>query len=212
MTPPQINEWQYRDQMGEIMPWFTRSFLDVLDCWNLRNLYVLEVGTGWSTKWWLTRGATVDSLDTNATWLEQARQHVEQAGIIANGPAKGLPLSTYVLFILIKTTVDIERVIRNCRYDIIVIDNDESAIDRVDVAKAVIPSCKMGGKVILDNANRPELDPIHKMLQYNVRHSYPQTGHPDWRTDCWDFTTRLRWDDLSYEQAAAKQKILRNQT
>src|SRR6185312_3473548 len=66
----ELVQWQKLDKNGICFPWFTHSFLEQLDNWNLSGKIVWEWGAGKSTKWWVNRGCTVYSVETNLNWIE----------------------------------------------------------------------------------------------------------------------------------------------
>lgn len=63
-------QWQKLDGNGICYPWFTHPFLDQLDKWDLRGKFVWEWGSGKSTKWWVSRGCVVYSVETDLGWME----------------------------------------------------------------------------------------------------------------------------------------------
>lgn len=82
MLPPLV-QWQKYDDGGIVYPWFTHPFLEVLDKWDLKNKSILEWGGGYSTFWWVSRGAHVVCVETNSEWasLIQAEINEKELGI-----------------------------------------------------------------------------------------------------------------------------------
>ena len=76
MMPPLV-QWQKLDSSNICYPWFTHPFLEVLDKWDLDNKIVLEWGGGYSTLWWISRGAFVHCVETSQEWLNAIEQSLK---------------------------------------------------------------------------------------------------------------------------------------
>jgi hypothetical protein len=62
------------DGHGAPVPWLSRPVVDYLDQLDLRGLSVFEFGGGASTSWWVSRGASVTTVESNRRWFERLTQ------------------------------------------------------------------------------------------------------------------------------------------
>ncbi len=190
MSLPNIqNEWQNRDSNGVILPWYTESFLRVLQSWDLANKRIFEWGSGYSTIWLSNKCKKLISVEHDEAWATTVRAAVNGNTEVFHIPG-GL---TYC-----------EKILEFEPFDIVIIDGDGA--DRSLCAKPALQRVKAGGIIILDNADWPINAPIHHLLRHNIRHSYPQIGHPDWRTDYWEINN-FEPCDIGYEKAATLRKL-----
>ena len=66
------NEWQHRDpETGLVLPWYTKSFLDELATWDLKDKSVLEIGGGASTLWWCRKANSVYLVEDNQEYWDE---------------------------------------------------------------------------------------------------------------------------------------------
>lgn len=182
--------WQHLDDQGDLMPWYTKPFLDQLRNWDLLDKDVLEFGGGYSTLWWAKSARSVYTIEDNRDWAQTIEKNLTSRGhknalIVHEEDAQSY----------------LNRAGSQELYDIVIIDGSH----RTDCASVALQVVKPNGRIILDNSewwwNKADR-PIHDLLRYNEHHSYPQPRHPDWRTDYWVIRTKERWDHLGYEEAA----------
>lgn len=78
---PALVQWQKLDSNDVCYPWFTHPMLEVIDKWDLRGKTVLEWGGGYSTIWWVSRGAFVHCVETSREWLGCIREELDGMGL-----------------------------------------------------------------------------------------------------------------------------------
>lgn len=171
------NEWQHRDESGMVLPWYTKSFLDELVTWDLKDKVVFEYGCGASSLWWNKKCKKLYGVESNADY---------HAAVVEATWPKALIILPYE-----DNVQGYANSIKICceQFDIIIIDGEpiqwrdacvQSAIDRI------VP----GGKLIIDNWMQPSVGWIPSeetqqlLSQYPVQ-IYKQEGHPDWSTAVW---------------------------
>lgn len=172
------NEWQHRDSSnGLVFPWYTKSFLEVLATWELKDKVVFEYGAGASTVWWAKKARKVYGVESNADY--------HAAAINAAWPK---PL---VILPLEMNENGYANAIKYCgeQFDIIIIDGDPIKWRDACVQPA-LDCLNPGGKLIIDNWMQPSVgwmpsEETQRILsQYPVQ-VYHQEGHPDWKTAVW---------------------------
>jgi len=68
--PPPHPDTQYIDERnGLVFPWFTKTFLDVLKTWDLKDKRVFEYGGGHSTTWWRHHAKEVCTVEADGMWI-----------------------------------------------------------------------------------------------------------------------------------------------
>lgn len=171
-------EWQFVDEkLGILFPYYTKSFIDVLDTWHLKGKNIFEYGAGHSTKWYATKEAIVYSVDSNILWCELLRQDWEKDKSLNYGGLFWLPDE--------KLYINQVNNFHGERFDIIIIDGDPVAWRDGCILEA-LKVIKSGGIIIVDNwcqesVYMPSKKVIDKLCGYN-RVVYVQDGHPDWET------------------------------
>lgn len=186
LSPKNINEWQFLDKNGMVLPWYTKPFLDILVTWNTKNWDVFEWGGGYSTVWWAAHAKSIVTVDNNLEWMSAVQKYLNQLNLtnvtIKNRElaknadiGEGGELSTYVM------AIDEDQKL----YDCIIIDGWH----RNTCATKVLNHLKPNGILILDNANQASCDlnslPTFELLKKYKHYSFLQPGHKDWRTDYW---------------------------
>lgn len=157
-----MNEWQHRcSETGLVLPWYTKSFLDELVTWDLKDKVVLEIGGGASTLWWCRKANSVYLVEDNQEYWDELF-------------SKGIP------------NLYSGKINPHGPFDIVIVDGEP--IEQRDYCiKAAIGCLKPGGKLIVDNWLQPSVgwlpsEEAQQLLsQYPVK-VYPQEGHPDWKT------------------------------
>jgi predicted O-methyltransferase YrrM len=205
LTTP--NEWQHKDESlgGILFPWYTKSFLDELVTWDLKDKAVFEFGAGASTLWWGRRCKNVYAVESNETYLEAVRAKVDEMGIYYAGAKE-----TYLKFIT-KPGV---------QFDIVVIDG-EPIQWRDDCVKPALDCLKPGGKLIIDNWDQPSVgwlpsEETKALLAPYTCEIFPQEGHPDWKTavftiDRLSLSDPKLWEDTNYYIDKLKEVATLNQ-
>lgn len=167
------NEWQHRDPAtGLVFPWYTKSFLDELVTWDLKDKVVFEYGAGASTLWWFKKCQAVYGAESNRDWFMQVIKATKGGGCIT----------------LLENKKDYIKAARQFvrLYDIIVIDG-EPIEWRDDCVPYALAYLKPGGRLIIDNWLQPSVgwmpsEETQQLLSQYPSIVYPQTGHPDWKT------------------------------
>jgi predicted O-methyltransferase YrrM len=165
-----MNEWQHRcSETGLVLPWYTKSFLDELVTWELKDNKVLELGGGSSSLWWNKKAGEVLTVEASSEWAE---------AIAAKGVTVAIA-EFKELFIQWASGVP-------NFYDIVVIDC-EPIEWRDDCVLPALRTLKPGGKLIIDNWEQPSVGWLPSeetkalLAPYPVK-VYPQAGHQDWTT------------------------------
>lgn len=172
----ELHEWRYLDKKGEqVLPWYTRSALDVLESVDMSNKMVWEYGLGLSTCWYAKNAQVVCGIDSDYNWLRDV-EHT---------------LSHYNLShkkMLMYENVNKEFYV-NCidnvapdSFDIIVVDGEY----RNECTIKAIQKAKDGCLIILDNWLQNSVEIASQEVQ-DLVNKYPHTiykqeGHPDWQT------------------------------
>lgn len=166
------NEWQYRDADGTVLPWYTKSFLDELVTWDLKDKVVFEYGAGASTLWWARKCRNVYAVESNLQFLEAVRAKVDEMGICF-----ACTKETYLKFITKPGIL----------FDIVIVDG-EPVEWRDECVERALKYLKPGGRLIIDNWDQPSVwipnDETLKLIKAMPHTIYPQDGHPDWQTLC----------------------------
>lgn len=170
------NEWQHRDPTtGLVFPWYTKSFLDELVTWDIKDKVVFEYGAGASTLWWNKKAKHVFTVESNEQYFEALIKHIGHQSVMMYAPTR----ADYINY----------STVHPCKWDIVIVDGEPIAW-RDDCVKAAIPHMKPGGRLIIDNWLQPSVgwmpsEETQQLLsQYPVQ-VYPQEGHPDWKTAVW---------------------------
>lgn len=169
------NEWQHRDpETGLVFPWYTKSFLDELVTWELKDKTVFEYGAGASTVWWARKAREAYGVESNADY--------HAAVVNATGPKALviLPLEINESWYANSIKVCCEQ------FDIIIIDG-EPIEWRDDCVKPAIDCLKPGGKLIIDNWMQDSVgwlpsEETQRIVTALPHVIYSQDGHPDWKT------------------------------
>ena len=127
------------DQDGRPIPWIPYAAVSFLSGRLTPELTVLELGSGYSTLWFMGRVARVVSLEHNEKWLAWMRERVgPNVNLIST--AGGTP-DTYLA--PLRGTRE--------RFDLILIDG----IHRIDAFQAALQILTPSGVIVLDDSHRP---------------------------------------------------------
>lgn len=163
------NEWQNRDsQSGLVFPWYTKSFLDELVTWDLKDKIVFEYGCGASSLWWASRCKKLYGVENNKEYFETVVSHIGDKACLAHETEENPYINSIRQWGVL--------------FDIIVVDGgwrDESI-------PTVLEHLKPGGKIIYDNWMQPSVccqtEEVQELLLSFPHAIYKQEGHPDWQT------------------------------
>jgi hypothetical protein len=168
------NEWQHRcPETGLILPWYTKSFLDELVTWDLKDKNVLEFGMGASTLWWGKHCNHITSFETNRDWYNATIMKLVDLDVSSDEYH-------------IDSIEEIENELIEL-YHIAIVDIDpvEWRDKCIELAAA---SLLQGGRLIIDNWDQKSVwvpaDETRKLLADWPVKIYLQEGHPDWVTAC----------------------------
>lgn len=166
------NEWQYLDENnGLVMPWYTRSFLNELTFWELKDKTVFEYGAGSGTLWWNKKAKKVVTVENNSRFYDCL--------------VRGIGINSVILYEVEKEEYITSITNQKTTFDIIIVDGDPVEW-RDECIKTAIKSLKDSGILIVDNYDQKSVyvpsDEIRELLSsYNCK-TYKQDGHPDWQT------------------------------
>jgi hypothetical protein len=127
------------------LPWFTYAAISFLEPRLKPSFSVFEYGAGFSTLWWASRVAAVNSCENDQAWLtrlEQQRPQNAQLFYEERGPAYWQKAAAF-------------------SSDIIVIDGR----DRVECARACLPGLRPTGVIVWDNSDRARYEPGYDRLK-----------------------------------------------
>lgn len=164
------NEWQHRcPETGLVLPWYTKSFLDELVTWDLKDKVVFEYGCGASTLWWAANARLVYAVESDPDWHAAVTETYPNNCVVA----RPLDLKDYVGSI---------KHMHDGFFDIIVIDG----IRRDECVPIALRSLNPKGVLIFDNWMQPSVEvqreETQRLLLALPHKIYKQTGHPDWQT------------------------------
>lgn len=198
-----INMWQSKDRDGTTLPYFSKTFLDQLTSWNIKDWQVFIWGAGdcptESTLFWFARhAASVVYVDWNEDWILQLSHFLKKIKVdnvefrcraIENitvtdslfGVVKRNTLSDYgedSSYVKAITESD------KC-YDCIIVDGHHRNTCIEQAVKYVRP----GGVIIFNNANQKTIginsERTYRLLEKYLHYSFLHPDHIDWRTDYW---------------------------
>lgn len=128
-------------QFGKVLPWWSYSAINFIDQIVPTSAEVLELGSGYSTLWWLSRGNRVVAIEPSPEWATKVAQEAnfasERLRMLNHDPSTALTLPE----------------ISNTKFDIIVIDHSG---DRSTATEDFFPFLADQGILIFDNSDRPE--------------------------------------------------------
>lgn len=164
------NEWQHTcPETGLVLPWYTKSFLDELVTWDLKDKVVFEYGCGASSLWWASKCKQLYGVENNRDYFEALCEHLR------HNPAR------------IAYETEENGYISSIRqwqrqFDIIIVDGQW----RDESIPTVLEHLKPGGKIIYDNWMQPSVccqtEEVQAVLLGMPHKIYSQEGHPDWKT------------------------------
>lgn len=72
-----LTDTQYHNEHGEIYPWFTQPCLEWLNTVDLSDKWIVEYGSGSSTKWFAKRCAWINSVEANREWFNKTKAEID---------------------------------------------------------------------------------------------------------------------------------------
>lgn len=148
---------------GKPLPWYTYPAINMLSKMKLNNLRVFEYGSGNSTKWWLTKTKSINSVEHIEGWFKKLNLKCIKL-IPKNSAANKKHYSK------INTSYDKDGISYACEifnyegnFDIIIIDG----ISRVTSTFAAVQKLNENGFIIFDNSDRKEYGIAYKYLYDN---------------------------------------------
>lgn len=167
----QKTEWQFVDeetQTGLLFPWLTKSCLDEIVTWNLKDKVIFEYGLGASTVWWSIKCHKVYGVESNKEYYLKVAEYVF--------PRVNMSLETESNA-YINCPMQWGRI-----FDIIVIDG----IYREECVPVALECLNKDGCIIYDNWMQPSVEvqseETQKLLLSYPHNIYHQEGHADWKT------------------------------
>lgn len=185
---------QYVDDNNQILPWYTKPFLNELLLWDIKDWDIFEWGSGYSTIWYASHCKSVTSIECDKSWKYFLEQVISEKNI-TNTIIKLRAVDTQYSTSLSeggKRSAYVQAIEEdNKKYDCIIIDG----LHRNECAKHVLSHLKPGGILILDNAHQKSIGinstSTFVLFRGYEHHSFLQTNnccYPDWRTDYWKIT------------------------
>ncbi len=213
MQPPHPS--QYIDHRnGLVLPWFTKSFLDILVTWDTKNWDVFEWGCGYSTIWFADNCRTVTSIENDEQWVNEVNQELinrnvpnaiikyRKAELSSDPVSHPSPFLAWTGSEAYPWAYSVGEKGENSPY-VNAIDEDDRLYDCIVIdgyhrntcAEHVLKHLKKGGIVIVDNANQSslgidsgktfELLKAYEHFSFRDHNSIPFLS--DWKTDYWIF-------------------------
>lgn len=163
------NEWQHRcPETGLVFPWYTKSFLDVLATWELKDKVVFEYGMGASSLWWASKCKKLYGVESNREYFSTVAYHIADKACLAHETEEVKYINSICQWGL--------------KFDVIVVDGSW----RDESIPTVLEHLKPGGKIIYDNWMQPSVccqtEEVQATLLALPHQIYKQEGHPDWQT------------------------------
>jgi hypothetical protein len=170
-----VEQWIKIDETnGLIFPYYSHTFLDILNAWDIKNWKVFEYGGGDSTTWWRNKTNECVSVDTNPAWSQKCDLILESTKDKFIEYPLGIVEQTGELF------------------DCIVIDG-EPVIWRDECTETALKCLKKGGILIIDNWLQDTIEGLGNndwlrskvLLKDYEGTAYKQPNHKDWKTAYW---------------------------
>lgn len=129
-------------QFEKVVPWWSYSAASFIDQIVPVSSSVLELGSGYSTLWWLSRGNAVVAIESSKIWAEK---------VVSDAGSSSLKLT------MINQNPEDSSVLSQLemlpKFDVLVIDHSG---DRSDAAEIYIRFLTDDGIIIFDNSDRFE--------------------------------------------------------
>jgi hypothetical protein len=138
---------------GEPLPWYTYPAILWLGPRLPADAAVFEYGAGNSTLWYAARCARVRSVDHDRTWVDAISARMPANVELLHRPTGGDDVEAPA------GDEYVEAIGAPDAYDVVVIDGRA----RVACARRALPALRGDALAILDNADRPSLDPVLRL-------------------------------------------------
>lgn len=132
-----------RDYSGPI-PWMVYSSIHYLDQTVPLNGNVLEIGGGGSTLWWLSRGNSVTTVETENEWASDLSKKILSTQESEKWTLKEIQTIN---------SKNLEFAIENHKFDVIV---NDGLGDRTGLIQLLTDALNPGGIIVWDNSDRVE--------------------------------------------------------
>lgn len=165
----------FDDVSGIMYPWLNVACLKWLMSLDIKGWDVFEWGSGNGTVWWATHVNSITSIEHDNEWYKKIRQ------------VKHLQNSILKLRCLIN---DKECTYTNAikedkkQYDCIIIDGRNREL----CGYSCEGHLKSGGRIILDNSERPSYKRLINYFNCNLRLEFDFKPNPDNIKGCWGTT------------------------
>lgn len=170
------NEWQYREDSGFVMPWYTDRFLRRLINWDVSAWRVLEFGAGYSTIWWASRCAELLTIEHDPDWIEPVNRVLREMCAVECVRASEAGANFC-------NAADAW----GGEFDCVIVDGPGP---RAPCIRYGIGRLRDGGVLIVDNTEDIRPDELPGCLRFNERRDFPMTNHPRCMTSYWIITER----------------------
>jgi hypothetical protein len=163
------NGWYFSRRLHESksfedpIPWMTYASIDFLGQCVSKSARVLEFGSGNSTIWWLSRGNSVVSLETNLGWSEKVQTQIVEGGWEDRSELR----------LVSKISPSELSKFQDASFDLIVNDGDG---DRVEIIEQILRLLSPKGILVWDNSDRTEYEGGKKILFSHGFHELKFTG------------------------------------
>jgi predicted O-methyltransferase YrrM len=137
-------------------PWMAPSAITALArLLDRTSSVVLELGSGASTTWFAERAARVESWESEPDWAAEVREQLIRRSL-ANVELRTVAIDETPRALGAGPTE---------RFDVVVVDCLESAnVTRLDCVRAAARLVRPGGCLVLDDSDRPHLQPAPTLL------------------------------------------------
>ncbi len=165
------------DKTGEPWePWLTREAIEILDRTIFPKTKLFEFGAGGSTIWYAERCLFVDSIEHDPAWLRFVTSAIVHYKIRNACVFYGSSDNNYAHYLDFAAEILGRDGQKFGPYDVVVVDGR----CRVKSVRIAAPHVRPGGRIVLDNAERPYYAPVREILKgWEVR----ETSNGLWRTD-----------------------------
>ena len=136
------------------LPWLPYSCTQFLDQTVSVGSRILEIGGGSSTVWWLTRGNSVTTIETEVGWASEIEKQ-----------CKELTLNSDVIIADV-TNISAAVADLDAKFDVIVNDGHG---DRISIVESLLERLSPTGIIVWDNSDRAG---VSDSLQYLEKHGF----------------------------------------
>jgi hypothetical protein len=177
MIWPPRHETHTPDKTGHPWePWLTREAIEILDKTLFPSTKLFEFGSGGSTVWYARRCQFVDSIEHDADWLRIVNRAIVFHQLRNVCVFYGNPENNYTHYLSFAGEILAKNGPKFGPYDVVIVDGR----CRVKSVMTAAPYVRPGGRIVLDNAERPYYAPVRDILKgWTIQ----ETTNGLWRTD-----------------------------